>query len=322
MFEHFRVGKFTLRLRALSDLHLPAYKGSTLRGGFGQALKQVTCALKRQDSRQCLLSDRCVYVYLFETPPPADAEIMRLYPSAPHPFVIEPPLGTSEVIQRGALLEFGLIIIGKAIDYLPYFIYAFKFLGDRGIGKRQGKFILESVFAASQKGNMLVYESEEESLRRPPLFLTWEDVEGVCKQLEKVNDLSFQFITPTRIKFEGHLVSEPEFHHLMRSLLRRLSTLSYFHCGQKLDLDFQGLIERSRNISRVHSSVHWHDWDRYSNRQKQKMTLGGFVGEVSYHGEFAEFLPLLAWGRVFHIGKAGSFGLGRFEFKEATLNPS
>ncbi len=69
MFEHIRIGKFLLRLRALDDLHLPAYKGSTLRGGFGAALKHVACALKRQDCGGCLLRDRCVYLYLFETPP-------------------------------------------------------------------------------------------------------------------------------------------------------------------------------------------------------------------------------------------------------------
>ncbi len=70
MFEHIRIGKFLLRLRALDDLHLPAYKGSTLRGGFGAALKHVACALKRQDCGGCLLRDRCVYLYLFRNPAP------------------------------------------------------------------------------------------------------------------------------------------------------------------------------------------------------------------------------------------------------------
>ncbi len=43
------------------------------------------------------------------------------------------------------------------------------------------------------------------------------------------------------------------------------------------------------------------------------MTLGGFVGEATFAGDFGEFLPMLAWGEVVHMGKAASFGLGRYE---------
>ncbi|HBZ54140.1 MAG TPA: hypothetical protein DEO88_01940, partial [Syntrophobacteraceae bacterium] len=116
-------------------------------------------------------------------------------------------------------------------------------------------------------------------------------------------------------KFNEHLVQEPEFHHLIRALLRRLSSLSYFHCDMKLDLDFRGLIERSQSIRKTSSALSWHDWERYSSRQKQRMTLGGFVGSATFAGDFHEFLPLLAWGEVLHVGKAASFGLGRYEIR-------
>jgi hypothetical protein len=55
---------------------------------------------------------------------------------APHPFVIEPPLDSRTRYAAGDVLVFVLVLVGRAIDYLPYFIFAFEQLGnDRGIGR-------------------------------------------------------------------------------------------------------------------------------------------------------------------------------------------
>ncbi|MGA2228170.1 MAG: CRISPR system precrRNA processing endoribonuclease RAMP protein Cas6, partial [Syntrophobacteraceae bacterium] len=242
--NHITVGQFGLKLKALDEIHLPAYKGSTLRGGFGYALKEVSCALKRQECRTCMLRDRCVYLYLFETPPPPDSEMMRLYPTAPHPFIIEPPDNGDRLVPQGGYFEFGLTVVGRALDYLPYFIYAFLHLGEKGFGKGKGKFSLENVCAMSPSGFISVYQKENQTLKNPDNFPTPLSVEARCEALGSSERLTIHFKTPTRIKSEGRLTGEPEFHHLIRSLLRRLSALSYFHCDRKLDVDFKGLIER------------------------------------------------------------------------------
>ena len=83
--EDFTLSRFQFRLRALSPLLLPPYKGSTLRGGFGTAFKKVVCAIRNKDCLQCLLKEKCVYSYVFETPPPNGSEILRKYEKAPHP---------------------------------------------------------------------------------------------------------------------------------------------------------------------------------------------------------------------------------------------
>jgi len=306
------IGKFKLTLRAEEDLRLPAYKGSTLRGGFGHALKLVTCALKRQECPTCLLRTRCVYLYLFETPPPEDAEMMRLYPSAPHPFIIEPPDSDERIVPSGGELEFGLTVVGRALEYLPYFIYAFLHLGEKGLGSGKGRFVLQDVGAMSSNGFKSIYQTQNQSLKKPNPYPTSQTINARCEALCSARQITIGFQTPTRIKSEGRLTGEPEFHNLIRSLLRRLSALSYFHCGRKLDVDFRGLIQRAYHVELISSDLQWHDWDRYSNRQKQKMTLGGFLGEATFKGDFREFLPLLAWGEVLHIGKAASFGLGRY----------
>ncbi len=60
--------------------------------------------------------------------------------------------------------------------------------------------------------------------------------------------ITLNFLTPTRIVVKEDLVVDLEFHHLIRSLLRRISTLSYFHCEKRLDLDFKGLIDRAKKV--------------------------------------------------------------------------
>ena len=312
MFSHFSVNSFALRLKAVDEIHLPAYQGATLRGGFGHALKQVCCALRRQECAACMLRERCVYLYLFETPPPTDAEMMRLYPSAPHPFIIEPPDSGVRVVEPGEPLEFGLTLIGRALEYIPYFIYAFMVLGEKGLGRGKAKFSLEDVRTQTSDGLLSIYQSENQSLKKPVPYPSPSVVNARSEALGAVERLEIHFTTPARIKSDGHLNDEPEFHHLVRSLLRRLSSLSYFHCGRKLEADFKGLIERARKVERTSSDLRWHDWERYSSRQKQKMTLGGFVGKAEFRGDLKESPPMPAWGEILHIGKAASFGLGKY----------
>lgn len=120
-------------------------------------------------------------------------------------------------------------------------------------------------------------------------------------------------MTPLRQRFDGRITDKIEFHILIRNLLRRISSLSYFHCGEKFQVDFKGLIERAKAVNQIKSDLHWYDWKRYSTRQEEWMSLGGVTGKVSYEGELTEFMPLLKLGEYVHVGKGTSFGLGKYE---------
>ncbi|MBI3060334.1 MAG: hypothetical protein HYY81_13715 [Deltaproteobacteria bacterium] len=82
--------------------------------------------MDHRDCDRCILRFKCAYPYIFDTPVPKDSTRMRKYQTAPHPFVIEPPLDTTTSYEPGSPLNFGLTLMGKAIDYLPYFIYTFE----------------------------------------------------------------------------------------------------------------------------------------------------------------------------------------------------
>ncbi len=118
-------------------------------------------------------------------------------------------------------------------------------------------------------------------------------------------------MTPTRIKLNNKLIDEPEFHHIIRSLLHRLSALYYFHCGEELDIDYKGLIEKSVSVRKVCSDLKWRDIERYSTRQNTKLKMGGFTGKVAYEGELKDFIPFLLLGEQLHIGKSTTFNTKR-----------
>ena len=43
------------------------------------------------------------------------------------------------------------------------------------------------------------------------------------------------------------------------------------------------------------------------------MMMGGFIGLVTFQGNFKEFLPFVNLGEYIHVGKGTSFGLGKYE---------
>jgi hypothetical protein len=314
--NHFRIACFGFFIKTIDPLSLPEYKGAVLRGGFGYAFRKVVCALRNKTCPDCLLREKCVFAYVFETPPPSDTRIMRKYPTVPHPFILLPPLEDDRIYEPGEKLNFHLTLVGKAIEYLPYFIYAFEELGRMGLGKGRGKFSLENVawkagifdgtndFKRIYFGNTKVLHTEFRPIpfESPPPPSLGESFE-----------LHLLFATPTRLKYRGELTSDLAFHILFRNLLRRISLLSYFHCGKELEADYRHLIHMSEQVEILESNLHWHDWERFSTRQRGRMKLGGFMGRVSYSGVKADHWPFLALGKIIHVGKGTSFGLGKYE---------
>lgn len=318
--------KFKFVMEAIEEIHLPYYKGSAFRGGFGNVFRKITCALKRQDCSECLLKSRCIYAYVFETFPSESSQIMNMhkYEKIPHPFVIEPPdispkSSDSNVYLPGNNFEFHLILIGKAIDYLPYFIYTFHELGKTGIGKGRGRYKILKVLKSDKENGVSVYSHTEKVIRQQPpdrIFIS-EDF----KPTNSKGILSLRFLTPVRIKYKRDLVVKPEFHILIRNLLRRLFLLYYFHCeDKKLEWNHREIINHSESVEIESSSLRWFDWERYSSRQDTRMKLGGLIGEITYSGNIEPFMPLIKAGEILHMGKNTSFGLGKFLIDHETIS--
>lgn len=91
--------------------------------------------------------------------------------------------------------------------------------------------------------------------------------------------------------FPGKITHSREANGEMQHIFARFK----FSCSTELkDLDFKGLIERSHDVKREENQLTWYDWERYSQRQSERMTQGGFIDEISFAGPWQEFLPSLS----------------------------
>ncbi len=97
-------------------------------------------------------------------------------------------------------------------------------------------------------------------------------------------------------------------------MLRRVLELAELAGGQDGtwgELDVEALVAGAERVRVADSRTRWLDWQRYSNRQGAKMSIGGVVGEIDLEGDLAPFSALLRAAEVFHVGKGATFGLGR-----------
>jgi hypothetical protein len=323
MLDKLKLAKYCFVLEAVEAMRLPVHKGGTLRGAFGQAFKRMACRQPGSPCDTCPQIDRCAYAYVFETPVAPGSEVLRTQSAVPHPFVFEPPLDGRTEYGAGDELPFGLVLVGRGVDYLPYFILAFKALGEEGLGHGRGRFRLKQIWARDPLGpwETLIYDGPSDALRNVEMAAGTADVGQAAAKLPD-DELCLHFLTPTRLKDEGKMVQEPAFPILVRALLRRVSSLYYFHCGERWTTDYKGLVEKAGAVVTVESAVSWQDWERYSGKQQRRIDMGGLVGWVRYAGPLSDFRSLLMLGSVVHVGKGSVFGNGKYEVRDALANGS
>lgn len=302
-----RAGRYTFFCRFETDAVLPVFKGSTLRGGIGHALRRISCALRRQDCKDCLLVVSCPYAFFFETSEPEGERSGRpRIAHRPHPYVLMPPDEEKLFYGKGDSFCFSLLLFGRANDYLPHVVYAVQEAGREGLGKRNrepGRFLLESV----RLGDDLVFA---EGVLRSPAAMPRLDLAPVAA--EDNDMLALSCLTPLRLKHDNGLQERLPFHVVIRAALRRVASLEAAYGEGEPNLDYRGIVARADAVQLVAAESRWVDYERYSNRQKSSMLFGGVMGRLLYQGgDLSEFLPLLHYCVTAHLGKQTAFGLGR-----------
>ena len=323
MLENFRFARYRFTYTVQEPLKMPQHKGNVFRGRFGYMLRHITCVgSSEQCEAQCQFPDRCVYSKCFETPVPDDSHILRGQPFAPHPFVLEPPHTGQLDYAPGDTFTCNLTLIGDAINLLPWMVFTFDQIGKRRIGLRdkRGQCQLskvESLPARDSHSSQTVYTAETEMLTDDGLILRLDDVMQAAPHI--TDEIELEFLTPTSIKVDGKWTSALTFEHLVRNLLRRIRFLSYFHCGEDLDVDAPALIKATDAVTH-HSRLHWVRKDRYSYRTEKSVPMGGFVGKIRFSGELQLFLPFIYLGAYLHIGHHTAFGFGQYRLTSCCGN--
>lgn len=327
-----RIGLFRFGLVPEHALEVPAFnKGNMLRGGFGHGFRKLCCIPQCKDTKCCPLAAACPYKSVFEPSPPPGSERLSKNQDIPRPFVFQAPQTPQTRFEEGETFEFRLVLIGRAVDFLPYFVLSFRELASEGLGLNRARCTLERVEQAGVSSNgsglkvceaKLIYNAEDQVFRATESVNTEERIRARLLELSSPNGsgptqrIKIRFLSPTFLRADGEIVRQPEFHHVFKRLRDRINALNTFFGDRPLDLDFRGLGERAEKVRTVSSHFDWVDRFRTSSKTRQRHELSGFVGEATYEGELSDFLPWLALGELVHVGKHTAWGNGWIELRK------
>jgi len=262
------------------DYQPPFFVGSIVRGVIGNALKRVVCINPSYQCEGCFASGECLYFKFYEEK------------NTFHAF----RLG---ITLQPRTLNFSLYLFEDAARSLPYVLSAIKkAFEELGVGREQVKMIVRSIKVSDQT----VYDGDN--------FLPLTDIVPNSLEVDSFSqDVTLQFTMPIRIKEQNHFARESF----------QLPTLisSIHHRYQQLKGE-----ESSRLGYRIHgeiieSNLKFVEMQRYSNRQKSRMNLGGLKGTVKITGLDKQSYVYLKIGEIIGAGKQTVFGLGSYIVKEA-----
>lgn len=294
----------------------PAFAGNSWRGALGHSLRALACLTGAAACTGCTRKAGCAYNYLWETPPPADATRMRLYPQAPHPFILR-ELTAAGAAASGTWLM--LTLVGRAYGLLPLVVQALALAarGAHGIAGRQLR--LREVLQEHTLG-----------------ALDWQRIDGLggvlspratasaCCPAAPSQPVRLTLQTPLRIKKEGRAVAPHQlaFADFFGALLRRISMLCAFHTEAPLEAAFAELMLAARAVV-IRSELAWERQQRFSNRQKQAMLMDGVTGWIELDAaDAAAFWPYLWLGQFVHAGSAATMGLGCYSIDGGVPGPA
>ena len=297
------IGLYALDFSQTSPQAADGFPGNHWRGALGTTLRDLACVTGASSCEGCRQKHACAYAYLYETPPPADAQKMRRYDSAPHPFTLRETAGPAGV-------RLVLSLFGRGNAYLPLMVLALRraALTRRGIGGR--RFTLAQVWQAQPEEASEWTRIDGEAGTLTPLAVQTAGRPPPCP----VDTVELRLLSPLRVKHDGRLVEPKDFQFadFFGNLLRRLSMLTYFHTDTSLETDFKGLMERARATT-CDAQLQWIEQSRHSSRQKQEMPFGGLTGTIRLAGtDIAPLWPFLWLGQYTHAGAGATMGLGYY----------
>ncbi|MBN2414928.1 CRISPR system precrRNA processing endoribonuclease RAMP protein Cas6 [bacterium] len=296
--------KLQFHLTASDNAMLPACKGSMLRGVLGHALKLTVCSMgSGQMCECCVLKRQCVYTHFFETyiekePPP----LFKGLKATPRPFIISSDLRQTRY-EKGDSFRFEMTVIGNAVEKIPFVVIAFERAAALGFTKRKHPFTVNRVDVLNGSWQPF-FENRE--------FQETLVVQKTGTDRAAPSHLTLRFLSPTKLIINGKPVSEFTFRQLVFKMLRRTLEMAHFHVHDAdSDYHFKHYLDEANAVQLTPGKIYWKDWQRKSNRQDRRISMGGFMGDVTLEGDLEPFYPILKAAEVLHVGKGTVFGNGK-----------
>lgn len=293
----YSVLSFSIELQV--DCRIPQNKTSALRGILGQSLGISNCFydLKQRDCNNCFLHEKCLGNSIL------NAKLKKkpyfLAEDNIPPIIIECDDYKEEYLS-GDRINFTFIILGDTISYIPYIIKAYELAGIM-LGLQGNLFNIHNV--RNEFGEVL-YNGEYLNKDKIIISDLKEYVQARKRLLRGIRGI--EIITPLRFKQNGRYSDDINEKNLLDLILRRIITVA---C---LQYEVEEVPKMESDYKFSSKKLQWKENDRYSNRQEQKMSMGGIVGRIEFEWFEEEIIDYLIACELIHIGKSTVFGLGQY----------
>jgi hypothetical protein len=281
----------------------PRHAANILRGALGVIFRRIACvpgcpeAGTCEDSRVCGIRQSCPYARVFE--PVAQGTGPSGLADWPRPFVFRARHLDGKTIQTGQSFHFDLHVFSLDSQTLAYFILTFAALACEGLGPQRGKAELRRVLS-------LCASDENAAIQPTSLDLNPD----FTRSFPAPRKIRVDFHSPTELKHENRIAQRPEFPVLFARIRDRIGTLRTLYGPGPLEIDFQAVGRRAKDVTMTRCEVRRVESARRSSRSGQTHSIGGFVGTAEYEGDLAEFLPYLEAARWVGVGRQAVWGKG------------
>lgn len=297
----------------LQTLSLHGFANRTLRGAFGDALKQVCCPSKMRCSDTCPARDGCAYYLFWEARP--------VLPSAYGAFsakgvLIRFPFNGSLVIEPGEQFPMEFVLVGRALDHLPTFEKALDLMASRsGLGTRRVRIapLRQEVIAGTTDGGRLLPASFRDLSIPGDERLRWA-------LLETPTPLTLEHEEPAQngIPRRETLLVDITFSALVRYSAFRVCRLYLSHSASDASVPVdvltawrRALEEQAAGVRLVSARFQPVEDEYVSPRRREPIPLRGTSGAGFYEGPVGAFMPLLRAVEILQVGKDTSLGWGQ-----------
>ncbi len=309
------VARLRLTVQAEERIALPFFAGSMLRGAYGHALRRLVCMTRLPACDGCPLRTSCPFPRLFD-PFAVDVAAVGLAAGSakpPPPFAIDPPPLGSKTLEPGQPWTFGVRLFGKAIRDLPLVIEAWRRALSGGLGPPRARGLLLAVECWSGDNWLAIYDPETSRLEELPPIPS-----SVPTSPASSTDLVITFVAPLRLQSNARRLMREAItaRRLVSDAVRRARLVVATAGGPDAHAvvarwPVRAWLEEAEHAG-LTETLRWVDWTRHSSRQRQIMTLGGWLGSISISNASEAVVSALELGEQIGLGKETVFGFGQY----------
>jgi len=293
--------KVRICARLPDEAAVPRFLGSAWRGLIGWELVRLVCPFDRRPRcGQCPINDHCPYFLLLEK-------------RSTLPGLLNAPRGYVLYCFKDGnslnVIELEITLFGSCIRFLPVLAMALFKGQESGLAAGRYPYEIISFERISRRGESTQLNFDQEGYvfaGRPALLRE-------CLEPSNRSKCRVRLATPLRLRRAGKYLAEFDLPFFLATIARRIEAINcLFHSGKPLGKEIWGQLQQWFNSkTECEAEVRWVDLERYSNRQRRKVPMGGIIGDV-FLGE-QEIFEWLAVASLIHVGKGAAMGLGKVE---------